>query len=74
MCFTAISAAIAPLELKLRVRRYEGVRPPLSTAEQPVRPAYARRDVRTALHARFQDLRRRPQKGPRSISGPHKAR
>jgi len=37
VCFGCIAAAMAPLELKLRVRRYECVRRPLSTAEQPAR-------------------------------------
>ena len=58
VCFGCISAAMAPLELKLRVRRYECVRRALITAEQPARPCLARRHAHTALHARFQDLRR----------------
>jgi len=35
VCFGCTSAAIPPLELKLRVRRYECVRRPLSTAAAP---------------------------------------
>jgi len=57
-CFGCISAAMPPLELKLRVRRYECVRRALITAAAPARPCLARRHAHTTLHARFQDLRR----------------
>jgi len=58
VCFGCIAAAMAPLELKLRVRVYECVRRALITAEQPARPWLTRRHAHTTLHARFQDLTR----------------
>jgi len=57
-CFGCIAAAMAPLELKLRVRRYQCVRRALITAAAPATPWLARRHAHTTLHARFQDLRR----------------
>ena len=69
-CFGCISAAMAPLELKLRVRRYDCVRPTLSTAQQPARRCLAHRDVYTTPHARFQDLKRRGEGSVSAVSPP----
>ena len=68
-CFAAISAAIPPLELKLRVRVYECVRRALITAAAPATPWLTHRHAHTALHARFQDLRRGGE-GPVSAVSP----